>query len=120
VLHSRPRSASAITLAVSLRVTVGLERKSREHPMKGKRKSIAIKKSTSHQQSATRARSVNRNLGPSRDFQGYGPHPPHAHWPGDARIAVNLNLNVEAGGERCMMQIRFPAPNIEWQASGAW
>ena len=44
------------------------------------------------------------NLGPSRDFQGYGAHPPHARWPGDARIAVNLNLNVEAGGERCILE----------------
>ena len=32
-------------------------------------------------------------LGPPRDFFGYGPHPPHPRWPGDARIAINFNLN---------------------------
>lgn len=34
-----------------------------------------------------------------RDFVGYGEHPPNPKWPGDARIAVNFNLNVEGGGE---------------------
>ncbi len=42
--------------------------------------------------------------GPLRDFRGYGAHPPHAAWPGEARIAVNLNLNVEAGGEHCLLE----------------
>ena len=37
--------------------------------------------------------------GPARDFLGYGDALPHARWPGDARIAVNFNLNVEAGGK---------------------
>ena len=37
--------------------------------------------------------------GPPRDFRGYGARPPHAQWPGGARIALNFNLNVEAGGE---------------------
>jgi allantoinase len=40
---------------------------------------------------------------PARDFRGYGQTPPHAQWPGNARIAVNINLNFEAGGERSMM-----------------
>ena len=35
----------------------------------------------------------------ARDLVGYGPTPPHPHWPGDARIAVVFNLNVEGGGE---------------------
>ena len=39
-----------------------------------------------------------------RDFYGYGPHPPHPHWPGEARIAINLNLNFEAGGERSLLE----------------
>ncbi len=34
-----------------------------------------------------------------RDLVGYGETPPHPHWPGNARIAVNFNLNVEGGGE---------------------
>ena len=40
---------------------------------------------------------------PARDFRGYGQTPPHAKWPGNARIAININLNFEAGGERSMM-----------------
>ncbi|MEI8169083.1 MAG: allantoinase PuuE [Rhodoferax sp.] len=34
-----------------------------------------------------------------RDLIGYGPHPPHAAWPGQARIAVQFVLNYEEGGE---------------------
>jgi allantoinase len=45
-----------------------------------------------------------RSLGPPRDFFGYGPNPPDPHWPGGARIAVNLNLNFEAGGERTVLE----------------
>jgi len=40
---------------------------------------------------------------PLRDFRGYGQTPPHAQWPGGARIAININLNFEAGGERSVM-----------------
>jgi allantoinase len=40
---------------------------------------------------------------PARDFRGYGQTPPHAQWPGNARIAININLNFEAGGERSIM-----------------
>ncbi|MDP6819442.1 MAG: polysaccharide deacetylase family protein [Alphaproteobacteria bacterium] len=34
-----------------------------------------------------------------RDYVGYGANPPHAQWPGGARVAVNFNLNYECGGE---------------------
>jgi peptidoglycan/xylan/chitin deacetylase (PgdA/CDA1 family) len=34
-----------------------------------------------------------------RDMSGYGPTPPAAQWPGSARIAVQLVLNYEEGGE---------------------
>ena len=37
--------------------------------------------------------------GSPRDYIGYGANPPHAQWPGGARIAVNFNLNYECGGE---------------------
>lgn len=30
---------------------------------------------------------------------GYGPNPPHAQWPGGARVAVSLVLNIEEGSE---------------------
>src|SRR5580693_8630043 len=42
--------------------------------------------------------------GPARDFLGYGDALPHARWPGDARIALNFNLNVEAGGEHSILE----------------
>jgi allantoinase len=35
----------------------------------------------------------------TRDFVGYGPEPPHAQWPGDARVAVNFVINFEEGSE---------------------
>jgi hypothetical protein len=38
-----------------------------------------------------------------RDFIGYGANPPDPQWPGAARIAVNINLNFEGGGERSVM-----------------
>jgi putative urate catabolism protein len=34
-----------------------------------------------------------------RDLAGYGRNPPHARWPGQARIAVQFVLNYEEGGE---------------------
>ena len=34
-----------------------------------------------------------------RDLRGYGKAPPHARWPGKARIALQLVLNYEEGGE---------------------
>jgi putative urate catabolism protein len=38
-----------------------------------------------------------------RDLIGYGPNPPHAAWPGDARIAVQFVLNYEEGGENAIL-----------------
>jgi len=38
-----------------------------------------------------------------RDLVGYGPQPPHARWPGDARIAVQFVLNYEEGAENCVL-----------------
>ena len=38
-----------------------------------------------------------------RDLIGYGAHPPHAQWPGQARIAVQFVLNYEEGGENCVL-----------------
>lgn len=34
-----------------------------------------------------------------RDLKGYGPVPPHAQWPNQARIALQFVLNYEEGGE---------------------
>ena len=38
-----------------------------------------------------------------RDLKGYGPTPPHARWPGGARVAVQFVLNYEEGGENCVL-----------------
>jgi peptidoglycan/xylan/chitin deacetylase (PgdA/CDA1 family) len=42
--------------------------------------------------------------GSARDFFGYGANPPNAKWPAEARIAININLNFEAGGERSLLE----------------
>ncbi len=38
-----------------------------------------------------------------RDLAGYGRRPPHANWPGGARIAVQFVLNYEEGGENSVL-----------------
>ncbi len=37
------------------------------------------------------------------DLVGYGGRPPDPRWPGGARIAVSIVLNVEEGGESCVL-----------------
>jgi len=38
-----------------------------------------------------------------RDLAGYAGAPPQARWPGDARVAVQFVLNIEEGGENCVL-----------------
>jgi peptidoglycan/xylan/chitin deacetylase (PgdA/CDA1 family) len=38
-----------------------------------------------------------------RDLKGHGRHPPHARWPGNARVAVQFVLNYEEGGENSVL-----------------
>jgi putative urate catabolism protein len=38
-----------------------------------------------------------------RDLRGYGAQPPHARWPGNARLAVQFVLNYEEGGENSVL-----------------
>jgi allantoinase len=38
-----------------------------------------------------------------RDLAGYGRTPPFADWPGGARVALQFVLNVEEGGENCVL-----------------
>ncbi|MCT4357837.1 allantoinase PuuE [Streptomyces sp. Je 1-79] len=40
----------------------------------------------------------------ARDLVGYGAEPPHATWPGGARVAVSLVLNYEEGGEQNVLE----------------
>lgn len=50
---------------------------------------------------------MNATISPSspypRDLIGYGATPPHADWPGAARIAVQFVLNYEEGAENCIL-----------------
>ena len=38
-----------------------------------------------------------------RDMIGYGAHPPHPRWPGDARLALQIVLNYEEGAETSVL-----------------
>ncbi|MBI5719974.1 MAG: allantoinase PuuE [Burkholderiales bacterium] len=38
-----------------------------------------------------------------RDLRGHGRHPPHARWPGNARVALQFVLNFEEGGENSVL-----------------
>lgn len=38
-----------------------------------------------------------------RDMIGYGPTPPSARWPDQARLALNFVVNYEEGGENCIL-----------------
>ena len=38
-----------------------------------------------------------------RNMIGYGATPPHPQWPGGAKIAIQLVLNYEEGGENCVL-----------------
>lgn len=38
-----------------------------------------------------------------RDMSGYGARPPHANWPGGAKIAVQFVVNYEEGGENSVL-----------------
>ena len=38
-----------------------------------------------------------------RDLVGYGPDPPNPRWPGGARLALQIVMNYEEGGERSIL-----------------
>ncbi len=38
-----------------------------------------------------------------RDLAGYGRNPPDPKWPGGARLALQIVMNYEEGGERCIL-----------------
>jgi putative urate catabolism protein len=38
-----------------------------------------------------------------RDLVGYGKHRPDPKWPGGARLALQIVMNYEEGGERCLL-----------------
>ena len=64
------------------------------------------------------AKKSTKAAGPPRDFRGYGAHPPHAQWPGGARIAstsistskpgAGSLLEGDAASEGMLTDIGFP------------
>ena len=44
---------------------------------------------------------MNKNY--PRDLRGYGAKPPDPRWPGGARLALQIVLNYEEGGENCVL-----------------
>jgi OHCU decarboxylase len=50
-----------------------------------------------------RTAAAGRDAGYDRDLIGYAGRPPHAAWPGDARICVQIVVNYEEGGENCIL-----------------
>ena len=38
-----------------------------------------------------------------RDMVGYGRNPPHPHWPCEARVALQIVVNYEEGGENAVL-----------------
>src|SRR3990172_6875014 len=51
----------------------------------------------------SRSAMAKKRLAYPRDMAGYGATPPHAKWPGGARIAVQFVVNYEEGGENCVL-----------------
>jgi putative urate catabolism protein len=54
-----------------------------------------------------------------RDLAGYGRNPPHARWPGDARIAVQFVLNYEEGAESSVLHGDAASEQFLSEISGA-
>src|SRR4051794_16338200 len=50
-----------------------------------------------------KARARPKSIAYPRDLVGYGKHLPDPKWPGGARVALQISLNYEAGGERSVM-----------------
>ena len=46
---------------------------------------------------------INDTAAYPRDMVGYGPRPPRADWPGDARVTVQFVVNYEEGGENSVL-----------------
>ena len=46
---------------------------------------------------------ISRDPSYSRDMIGYGRRPPHARWPNDARLALQIVVNYEEGSENSVL-----------------
>jgi len=54
-----------------------------------------------------------------RDLVGYGPTPPDPQWPGRARLALQLVMNYEEGGERSVLHGDAEAESFLHEVVGA-
>ena len=59
------------------------------------------------------------NVSYPRDLVGYGRHPPHAQWPGAARVAVQFVLNYEEGAEMSVLHGDAASEQFLSEISGA-
>lgn len=64
---------------------------------------MATKKLLSSKKPVESARRIASPPAYPRDLVGYGRNPPHARWPGHARIALQFVLNYEEGGENSVL-----------------
>jgi putative urate catabolism protein len=60
------------------------------------------------------------STGRERDLVGYGGNPPHPHWPGEARIAVNFVMNYEEGSEYNAQDDGFSEATLTEAGAGAY
>lgn len=54
-----------------------------------------------------------------RDLVGYGAHPPHPQWPGDARLALQIVMNYEEGSEYSIPDGDNRSETYLWEVPGA-
>lgn len=54
-----------------------------------------------------------------RDMVGYGAHPPHARWPGGARLALQIVLNYEEGAEASVLHSDAASETFLSEIAGA-
>jgi allantoinase len=73
-------------------------------PRRNRRRSTA--RTAAAPRAAARTRTAGRGRLPDaypRDLIGYGRTPPHPEWPGGARLALQIVMNYEEGGERSVL-----------------
>ncbi|KAK5938723.1 hypothetical protein PMZ80_008915 [Knufia obscura] len=55
-----------------------------------------------------------------RDLIGYGPNPPSANWPNNAKLALSLVINYEEGGESCVLNGDLTSEASLWESTGRY
>ena len=55
-----------------------------------------------------------------RDLIGYGPDPPAARWPNNAKIAISFVINYEEGAENCVLNGDPTSEAALWESAGRY